>query len=101
MAARITKYLNKYVRRDICLIYMSSFYFWSYIKQILLRTYLLRYLVIRAAMGTGSGENIGKTSYFNIPPDIGFTLKNHGRVGQNCRLYNHYGSIFVHFRSPG
>ena len=19
--------------------------------------------------------------------------KNHGRVGQNCRLYNHYGSI--------
>jgi putative SOS response-associated peptidase YedK len=29
MAARITKYLNKYVRRGICLIYMSSFYFWS------------------------------------------------------------------------
>jgi hypothetical protein len=28
MAARITKYLNKYVRRGICLIYMSSFYFW-------------------------------------------------------------------------
>jgi hypothetical protein len=28
MATRITKYLNKYVRRDICLIYMSSFYFW-------------------------------------------------------------------------
>jgi hypothetical protein len=26
MAARITKYLNKYVRRGICLIYMSSFY---------------------------------------------------------------------------
>jgi uncharacterized protein (DUF3820 family) len=25
MAARITKYLNKYVRRGICLIYMSSF----------------------------------------------------------------------------
>ncbi len=25
----------------------------------------------------------------------------HGRVGQNCRLYNHYCSIFVHFRSPG
>jgi hypothetical protein len=24
MAARITKYLNKYVRRGICLIYMSS-----------------------------------------------------------------------------
>jgi hypothetical protein len=29
MAARITKYLNKYVRRGICLIYMSSFYIWS------------------------------------------------------------------------
>ena len=29
MAARITKYLNKYVRRAICLIYMFSFYFWS------------------------------------------------------------------------
>ena len=29
MAARITKYLNKYVRRVLCLIYMSSFYFWS------------------------------------------------------------------------
>ena len=25
MAARITKYLNKYVRRCICLIHMSSF----------------------------------------------------------------------------
>jgi hypothetical protein len=31
-----------------------------YIKQIPLRTYLLRYLVIRAAMGTGRGENICK-----------------------------------------
>ena len=29
MAARITKYLNKYVRRALCLIYMFSFYFWS------------------------------------------------------------------------
>jgi hypothetical protein len=29
MAARITKYLNKYVRRVLCLIYMFSFYFWS------------------------------------------------------------------------
>jgi hypothetical protein len=25
-------------------------------------------------MGTGRGENIGKPSYFNIPPDIGFKL---------------------------
>jgi hypothetical protein len=29
MAARITKYLNKYVRTGLCLIYISSFYFWS------------------------------------------------------------------------
>jgi hypothetical protein len=29
MAARITKYLNKYVRRALCLIYISSFYFWN------------------------------------------------------------------------
>jgi hypothetical protein len=27
--ARITKYLNKYVCRGLCLIYMFSFYFWS------------------------------------------------------------------------
>jgi hypothetical protein len=27
--ARITKYLNKYVCRGLCLIYISSFYFWS------------------------------------------------------------------------
>ena len=32
------------------------------------------YLVIRAAMGTGRGENIGKPFYFNLPQDIGFTL---------------------------
>ena len=29
MAARITKYPIKYVRRGLCLIYMFSFYFWS------------------------------------------------------------------------
>jgi hypothetical protein len=29
MVARITKYLNKYVHRGLCLIYMFSFYFWS------------------------------------------------------------------------
>ena len=25
-------------------------------------------------MGSGRGENIGKPFYFNLPPDIGFTL---------------------------
>ena len=29
MAARITQYLNKYVRRGLCLIYIYIFYFWS------------------------------------------------------------------------
>jgi hypothetical protein len=29
MSTRITKYLNKYVRRSLCLIYISSFYFWN------------------------------------------------------------------------
>jgi hypothetical protein len=44
-AARITKYLNKYVRRDLCLIYMFSLYFWS--------------------------PSLARK---NLPPDIGFTL---------------------------
>ena len=35
---------------------------------------MLGYLVIRAAMGTEEGENIGKPIYFSLPPDIGFTL---------------------------
>ena len=39
-----------------------------------MRTYLLRYLVIRAAMGTEGGVNIGNPFYFNLPPDISFTL---------------------------
>jgi hypothetical protein len=28
-------------------------------------------------------------------------VKNHGRVGQNCRLYNHYGSIGPPFGPEG
>jgi hypothetical protein len=38
----------------------------------------------------------------NIPENLWSKseVKNHGRVGKNCRLYNHFGSIFVHFRSP-
>ena len=39
-----------------------------------MRIYLLWYLVIRDAMGTGRGEKIGKSSYFNLPQDVGFTL---------------------------
>ena len=39
-----------------------------------MHTYLFRYLVIRAAMGIGRGEHIGKSSYYNLPPDIGFIL---------------------------
>jgi hypothetical protein len=39
-----------------------------------MRTYLLRYLVIRAPWGPARRENIGKLFYFNLPPDNGFTL---------------------------
>ena len=39
-----------------------------------MRTYLFRYLVIRATMGSEGGEHIGKSSYYNLPPDIGFIL---------------------------
>ena len=35
---------------------------------------MIRYLVIRAAMGPEGGENIGKPFYFNLQSDIGFTL---------------------------
>ena len=45
-----------------------------YIKQRPLRTYLLRYLVILPPWGLAGSENIGKPFYFNLPPDIGFTL---------------------------
>ena len=38
-------------------------------------TNVLRYYTCRSSHpGTGRGENIGKSSYFNLPPDIGFTL---------------------------
>jgi hypothetical protein len=69
MAARITKYHNKYMRRGICLIYMSSFYFWSPP----LARKMRKTNVLYSQEYQGS-ENIGKPSYFNLQPDIGFTL---------------------------
>jgi hypothetical protein len=125
IAARITKYLNKYVHRGICFIniYSKSVYTpldWSKWYKTLVLHYLLqprgvytvflyrfikqRYVqtfwgiihVCQAILETGSGrklshngctaanwlfgmpwgpegsENIGKPSYFNLPPDIGF-----------------------------
>jgi hypothetical protein len=63
MAARITKYLNKYVRSGICLIYMSSFYFWSPPLARKMRKTNVRYYpvypsrsshpILAAAMGAG------------------------------------------------
>jgi hypothetical protein len=73
------KYLNKYVRRGICLIYMSSFYFWSLpLARKMRKTNVLYYPVYLWLFGPPWGPegnvNIGKPSYFNLPPDIGFTL---------------------------
>jgi hypothetical protein len=67
MAARITKYLNKYVRRGLCLIYISSFYFWS--------PPLAR--KSQAILETGSGPKLSHNgctaSNFDLP-DHGFLL---------------------------
>jgi hypothetical protein len=65
MAARITKYLNKYVRRGICLIYMSNFLF------------LLRYNTCMSSLETGSGRKLshnGCTAGNFDLPDHGFLL---------------------------
>jgi hypothetical protein len=70
MVARITKYLNKCVRMGICLIYMSSFYFWSPSFARKIQKTNMRYY---PEYPSGS-ENIGKSSYYNLPPDIGFIL---------------------------
>jgi hypothetical protein len=71
-------------------------------------------------MGNGRGEIIGKPSYFNLPPDIGFTLfiPIKGRI-DSLTLYNainqyavlpgisvtvlasHFSSIIGNFRSSG
>jgi hypothetical protein len=72
MSARITKYLNKYVRSGLCLIYISSFYFWSPPLARKMRKTNVRYYP--ETCGPEGGENIGKPSYLNLPPDIGFTL---------------------------
>jgi hypothetical protein len=50
MAGRITKYRNKYMRMGICLIYMSSFYFWS--------PPLARKMRCQAMRETGSGRKL-------------------------------------------
>jgi hypothetical protein len=73
-------YLNKYVHRGLCLIYISSFYFWSPpLARKMRKTNVLYYPVYPSrswhpTWGPEGNENIGKPSYFNLPPDIGFTL---------------------------
>jgi hypothetical protein len=76
VAAWITKYLNKYVRRGLCLIYISSFYFWSPpLARKIRKNNVLYYPEYSSRFwGPEGGEHIGNTSYFNLPPDIGFTL---------------------------
>jgi hypothetical protein len=84
-----------------------------------MRTYLLRYLVIRAPWGSARRENIGKLFYFNLPPDNGFTLFTpiKGRIEsyqKNAKnqyallpgisvtvLASHFSSVIGNFRSSG
>jgi hypothetical protein len=69
--------------------YMSSVYFWSPpLARKMRKTNVLYYPGISVRVlashfgiwlfgppwGPEGGENIGKPSYFNLPPDIGFTL---------------------------
>jgi hypothetical protein len=59
MVARITKYLNKYVRMGICLIYMSSFYFWSpSFARKNVQTFWGIIHVCQAILETGSGRQL-------------------------------------------
>jgi hypothetical protein len=98
MAARITKYINKYVHRGLCLIYMFSFYFWSpplarkmrktnmryypvllyiFIKQRHVQTFWGIIHVCQAILETGSGRKLshnGCTSGNFDLPDHGFLL---------------------------
>jgi hypothetical protein len=79
MAARITKYLNKYVRRVICLIYMSSFYFWSPpLARKMRKTNVLCYSeVCQAILEAGRGRKLshnGCTAGNFDLPDNGFLL---------------------------
>jgi hypothetical protein len=109
MAAGITKYLNKYVRRGICLIYMSSFYFWSpplarkmrktngrklshngCTAAILTYPTMVFYFWIppqviwNALWGIVIKQRLWQTFWSITHVDQNSEVKNHGRVGQNC-----------------
>jgi hypothetical protein len=63
MAARITKYLNKYVRMGLCLIYLSIFYFWSQYMYVKI-SWRPKVDVCQAILETGSGRKLShKTVY--------------------------------------
>jgi hypothetical protein len=90
MAARITKYLNKYVRRSICLIYMSSFYFWS---PPLARKMPDIIHVCQAILETGSERKLshnGCTAGNFDLPDHGFLLLNCSTGHMECSTGNSY-----------
>jgi hypothetical protein len=81
MAVRITKYLNKYVRMCLCLIHMSSFYFWSPSFARKMRKTNMRYYpnirVCQAILETGNGRQLshnGCTADNFDLPDHGFLL---------------------------
>jgi hypothetical protein len=90
-STRITKYLNKYVRRGFCLIYMFSFYFWSpslarkmrktkkrYYPEYPSRSYVQTFggiiHVCQAILDTGSGRKLSH----NGCTAGNFDLPNHG-----------------------
>jgi hypothetical protein len=74
MAARITKYLNKYVRTGLCLIYISSFYFWSPpLARKRRKNNVLYYPELETESGTKLSHNGCTADNFDIP-DHGFLL---------------------------
>jgi hypothetical protein len=87
MVARITKYLNKYVCMGICLIYMSSFYFWSPSFARKIRKTNMRYYP--EYLETGSVRKLSHNgctaSNFDLP-DNGFLLLTCSTGPMECLL---------------
>jgi hypothetical protein len=109
MAARKTKYLNKYVRRGLCLIYISSFYFWSpplarkmRIKQRHVQTFWGIIHVCQAILETGSGPKLSH----NGCTAANFDLHVHGFLlltwftGPMEWSTGRFTYVFTPFRSP-
>jgi hypothetical protein len=93
ISARITKYLNKYVRRGLCLIYISSFYFWSP------PTFWGIIHVCQAILETGSGRKLshnGCTAGNFDLPDHGFPLPMAARITKYLTKYVRRGICLIY-----